>query len=125
MNYSEKLLDPRWQKKRLEILGRDMFECRICHSTDKTVHVHHRHYIKGREPWDYPNDLLVTLCHVCHKKEEDAAGSAEEILNTLHHWGYFNFEITDVLNRMINKKIQEKKNHAEPIVKRLDELRQG
>ena len=30
MGYSEKLKDPRWQKKRLEILERDNFRCQYC-----------------------------------------------------------------------------------------------
>lgn len=53
-NYSEKLKDPRWQKKRLEIMARDFFTCQMCQCKDNTLHVHHRHYIGGREPWDYP-----------------------------------------------------------------------
>lgn len=31
MTYSQKLRDPRWQKKRLEILERDSFTCQHCH----------------------------------------------------------------------------------------------
>lgn len=29
-DYSQKLLDPRWQRKRLEILQRDDFTCQVC-----------------------------------------------------------------------------------------------
>jgi hypothetical protein len=76
MTYKEKLLDPRWQKKRLEILDRDSFMCRACFSTTKTLHVHHKRYLNGKDPWDYDNNLLVTLCHECHdietKEMEDA-----------------------------------------------------
>ena len=39
--YSEKLRDPRWQKRRLEILERDAWQCQACLSTAKTLHVHH------------------------------------------------------------------------------------
>lgn len=109
MTYSEKLLDSRWQRKRLEIMGRDMFECQKCHTKDhNTLHVHHRHYINGREPWDYPGELLITLCKDCHKKEEQIVPKVQDILNTLHFWGYYNTEIIDVLNKMIELKIQEK-----------------
>ena len=66
MTYQEKLKDPRWQKKRLEILERDNFTCQICYDTEKTLHVHHRWYEKNREPWDYPNDVYTTLCENCH-----------------------------------------------------------
>lgn len=32
------------------------------------LHVHHKYYIVGRKPWDYSNEVLVTLCSDCHKK---------------------------------------------------------
>lgn len=64
--YSEKLLDPRWQKKRLEVLGRDNFACLHCYDDKLTLHVHHLYYCKDREPWDYPLWALVTLCKDCH-----------------------------------------------------------
>lgn len=66
MKYSEKLKDPRWQKKRLEIFQRDNFTCIDCMDTTKTLHVHHLDYISGNDPWEYPNEYLVTLCHECH-----------------------------------------------------------
>jgi hypothetical protein len=65
-NYSEKLKDPRWQKRRLEILSRSDFKCDSCESGEKTLHVHHGIYIKGREPWEYEDELLHVLCEECH-----------------------------------------------------------
>lgn len=70
MSYSEKLKDPRWQKKRLEILGRDNFTCKSCGSQENTLHVHHFTYQKGKEPWDYPDNNFITLCEFCHADEE-------------------------------------------------------
>lgn len=67
MTYLEKLRDPRWQKKRLKIFKRDKFKCKECGEDKKTLHVHHKRYIRGREPWDYSDDLLLTLCESCHK----------------------------------------------------------
>lgn len=32
------------------------------------LHVHHKYYILGRKPWEYPNDALITLCSDCHEK---------------------------------------------------------
>jgi len=66
-NYSELLKDPRWQKKRLEILERDKFQCRACEQTDKTLHVHHLEYKKGKKPWEYSKWKLITLCEECHE----------------------------------------------------------
>lgn len=63
--YSEKLRDPRWQKKRLEILNRDNFTCLLCQDSDSTLHVHHLSY--HGNPWDAPSDKLQTLCQDCHK----------------------------------------------------------
>lgn len=66
MTYFEKLRDPRWQKKRLEIMQRDYFMCMECGSSDKTLCVHHRYYISNREPWEYPDFCFLTLCQDCH-----------------------------------------------------------
>ena len=68
--YSEKLKDPRWQRKRLEILTRDDFACQDCRSKSETLHVHHSHYRKGAAPWDYENGHLITLCEGCHDRAE-------------------------------------------------------
>jgi 5-methylcytosine-specific restriction endonuclease McrA len=66
MTYKEKLQDPRWQKKRLSILKRDNWTCQICHSTEKTLTVHHFKYSKN--PWDTTNNFLLTVCKNCHKE---------------------------------------------------------
>lgn len=70
-SYSAKLKDPRWQRKRLEVMERDKFTCQICGDTETSLQVHHIKYQKGKEPWDYPNDLLVTLCKHCHVEVEE------------------------------------------------------
>ena len=66
-NYSKLLKDPRWQKKRLEIMDRDGFECKACRENSKTLHIHHTTYDKDLKPWEYFNDKLLTLCEDCHK----------------------------------------------------------
>jgi len=65
--YSDKLKSPKWQKKRLEILQRDKFTCFNCGDKERTLHVHHESYINGKEPWDYPDEYLTTICDICHK----------------------------------------------------------
>lgn len=73
-SYYEKLKDPRWQKKRLEVLEYFGFACRICDDDTSTLHVHHNNYISGREPWEYLEDQFTVLCDECHNdvhKEED------------------------------------------------------
>ena len=62
------LADPRWQRRRLEIMARDKFQCRRCGAGDKTLHVHHVKYFKKRiPPWEYPAKLLITVCEDCHE----------------------------------------------------------
>ena len=69
LTYAEKLTDPRWKVKRIEILKRDDFKCRECGHNDSTLNVHHIIYINGKEPWDYDNNFLITLCEKCHEIE--------------------------------------------------------
>jgi hypothetical protein len=67
-NYSELLKDPRWQKKRLEILESDNWSCRRCEDKSNMLAVHHLYYKKGANPWEYDNSALITLCDKCHKE---------------------------------------------------------
>jgi len=67
--YSEKLKDPRWQKRRLEKLGSAFWRCEKCSSTQVTLHIHHIKYIRGREPWEYADNELRVLCAKCHSEE--------------------------------------------------------
>lgn len=65
-NYSEKLKDPRWQKKRLKIMERDSFTCQYCKDKETTLNVHHLKYSKGF-PWNISDKYLITVCEDCHK----------------------------------------------------------
>jgi hypothetical protein len=78
--YSEKLRDPRWQKKRLEILQRDNFTCLLCGDKETELHIHHEEYIRGRKPWEYENSKLKTLCKHCHFIVEHFKASKETVL---------------------------------------------
>lgn len=99
MTYLEKLQDPLWKAKRHWIIRQDGFHCRNCSAPGvsqilkaKTIlregkkisfpegtyiilesklklNVHHKCYINGKEPWEYEDDALITLCPECHKKE--------------------------------------------------------
>jgi len=67
MTYADKLKDPRWQKKRLQIMDRDGFQCQMCFDREETLTVHHKKYIYGKEPWEYDGKYLITLCEDCHE----------------------------------------------------------
>ena len=102
MNYAEKLKDPRWQKKRLEIFKRDNWVCQfpyedgICGEGEDTLHIHHLEYIPELEPWEYPNDKLITLCESHHKKTH-----GKPFIPTLH-------DITDLSQNEIEDGITER-----------------
>ena len=68
MTYQEQLKSPQWQKKRLEIMERDEFECKHCNENKKTLNVHHIIYHKNKKLWEYDEIELITLCESCHKK---------------------------------------------------------
>lgn len=71
MDYKEKLKDFRWIKRRREIMERDNHKCMICGIDTTRLNVHHLHYKKGAEPWEYNDSELATLCEDCHKMVHD------------------------------------------------------
>lgn len=85
--YSEKLKDPRWQRKRLEVMERDEFCCQICMDSGSTLHVHHKRYVKGRNPWEYEIHDLATVCENCHESAHEKMFDATEVLAS--------FEVSD------------------------------
>lgn len=60
-----------WKAFRHRIFTRDSHTCVRCGKTcdEAELHLHHKHYLPGRAPWDYPDDLLITLCKGCHAQE--------------------------------------------------------
>ena len=94
MDYKELLRDPRWQKKRLEIMQRDGFQCQLCYDDTSELHVHHCFYINGNEPWNYPDTSLITLCESCHDKEtKDKSSNIKEAVNYLSMTGFTSLHI--------------------------------
>lgn len=83
-SYSDKLKSPKWQKKRLEILNLIGFKCELCGCEEKELHVHHRFYLKGREVWQYDNDVFQVLCFDCHEKEHKKEPNIIEVIPEKH-----------------------------------------
>lgn len=79
-SYAELLRRPEWQRKRLEIMKRDGWACRRCGDEKSTFNVHHRRYFKGRAPWEYDGDDLVTLCEFCHEVQNCDRSSIDELM---------------------------------------------
>ncbi len=111
-DYSEKLKDPRWQKKRLEILERDEWTCQICQDSTSTLVVHHRKYLPNKDPWDYPDDLLVTLCENCHEVERESRPEYEKLLLEQLRINFF----ADDLRRLALSFSELKLLHASEVV---------
>lgn len=80
--YKEKLRDPRWQRKRLEQMQIANFCCERCGDSETELHVHHRRYIPGREPWEYADHDFEVLCRNCHHREHEA----EEVIAEKPVW---------------------------------------
>jgi hypothetical protein len=95
--YQQKLLDPRWQRKRLGILQRDEWRCQACWDDETTLHVHHHYYGRACEPWEYPDEALVTLCATCHQLETENRQEIEQgLLRILREIGIAYHAIDDL-----------------------------
>lgn len=93
--YWEKLQDPRWQKKRLEVMERAEFQCECCGDNLNTLNVHHKEYLKGHEPWEYEVDQLLCLCVDCHEVMHDSNYALKYVISRLPI--DFNYDRTDVV----------------------------
>ena len=81
--YAEKLKDPRWQKKRLEVLGDANFTCEVCHDNESPLHVHHKFYLKNREIWEYDREQLACLCESCHTNQHEEDARLKELISCI------------------------------------------
>lgn len=81
MAYSDLLKDPRWQRRRLDIMNRDKFKCRSCESGTNTLNVHHFSYTGN--PWEADDKTLITLCEKCHSLEHSIP---TKIMNVFQTW---------------------------------------
>jgi hypothetical protein len=70
MSYTEQRKDPRWQKRRLQVLEAANWRCEDCNRADLTLDVHHTAYKTGSMPWEYPAELLMVDCEKCHEKRQ-------------------------------------------------------
>lgn len=71
-SYSDLLNTEEWRNKRLKIIKRDNCRCIYC-SNRFHLHVHHKYYSAYPngvlvDPWNYPDDALITLCAYCHQR---------------------------------------------------------
>jgi 5-methylcytosine-specific restriction endonuclease McrA len=87
----ELLDDQRWQIKKNHILLRDNHNCQNpnCKSKPYTsVQVHHLYYFPSKMPWEYTDDMLLTLCKPCHELELQRNRAEWHMLQTLKSKGF-------------------------------------
>lgn len=61
-----------WRHFREQVIKLDGGRCVRClrgRADDVVLQVHHKHYVKGRLPWQYEHSDCETLCKGCHAKE--------------------------------------------------------
>jgi hypothetical protein len=81
LTYAEQLKHPNWQRKRLEMLEAAGWTCSKCGDKEKTLHVHHKQYVKGRKVWEYERHDLAVLCEDCHEAEHAMQDGFELLLS--------------------------------------------
>jgi hypothetical protein len=118
MNYSEKLADPRWQRKRLEIMNRDNWTCQRCGDATTQLEIHHVDYWEGKKPWEYPDDMLVTVCRPCHQREDERPKHEKYLLQSMKNYGFLSGDLLalsvllgeDNFRKFLLRKIREFSN---------------
>lgn len=84
MNYLEQLKHPNWQRKRLEIMQRDNYQCQSCGNKEVQLNVHHGYYDKYLYLWEYNNETLHTLCFPCHSETHSVLYVLKESIGKLN-----------------------------------------
>ncbi len=77
-------------RRRLEIMERDNFQCQAynCQNKTKILNVHHLDYFRDVNAWEYPSDLLITVCESCHHKENMRWKHEQHLLSSLKMKGF-------------------------------------
>jgi len=60
-----------WESFRIQVIEADRGQCVRCQKSQSegaVLHVHHKDYVPGRAYWDYPLEMMETLCAGCHAK---------------------------------------------------------
>jgi len=102
MNFTEQYKHPEWQKKRLEILNRDDFQCQSCMDTETTLNVHHKYYTKDKKLWEYDDDCFTTLCENCHSDIHNYIKESKSIIDIFSFSIDWSLEVLELL-RIIEK----------------------
>lgn len=121
IDYLQLLRHPFWQKKKNGILDRDKYTCQRCTDTLSNLQVHHLYYKKDTNPWDYPDEALITLCDLCHAKAEFYKWMEKEGQYCLQRLGLSYADRHEVMSMITNK---VRLNHyREEVLKYIDDIK--
>lgn len=86
-----------WESFREEVFELDNHQCVRCNRTEfdgVVLQVHHKEYLKGKTPWEYPYEFCETLCKGCHAAEDG-------LIPPKNGWEYCGEEKRDALKKLI------------------------
>ncbi len=121
MEYAELLQHPFWQKKRLRILERDNFTCRHCSDQFTTLHIHHLWYTKDTFPWEYEDDALITVCDLCHMKEEFVKWLKNIGKRSLIYHGFLRHDVDSIIDVVITRLLANK--HRQSAMRYMEDIK--
>lgn len=120
--YSRLLRHPFWQRKKNSILERDNYQCRHCFETLQNLQVHHLWYGEpGSAPWEVPDEALITLCYLCHEKEEFIKWVRKTIEYSLFESRFNSADIVEI-RELIIRRVQENK-HRDSVRRYMQDLK--
>jgi hypothetical protein len=118
--YQKDLNTKQWQDRSHRIKTRDNLKCQAfnCKTPNASLQVHHIDYFNHKKPWQYPDDMLITLCSVCHELENHRYYFEASLYTALKMKGFLACDIlaftalvytnpaflNDLLNEIRNKK---------------------
>lgn len=123
MTWNEQLLTKYWATKRTEILLRDDWWCQYpgCNNRFHNVEVHHIEYLGTLMAWEYPDDMLKTLCHKHHSNHHAGIEMAEKaLMTTLRVKGFLLGDIM-TLSSLVDTNIE----FTQTLLKTLSALQHG
>lgn len=103
MAYKTYLDTEEWRKRRLEIINRDnnKCQCSTCDGKSNTLEVHHLEYLSYElKPYEYPNDMLITLCSRCHRSEKMRFKHEDMLLTALKSKGFLVSDLIALTTRL-------------------------
>jgi hypothetical protein len=123
MSYNSLLEREEWQQRRRNILHRDNHKCQssTCDGQSKVLEVHHLEYLSYEmRPEEYPNDMLITLCSRCHRKEKMRYKYEESLLVSLKMNGFLQPDIAALVTALYADK-----DFKNQLLTRLRQLQNG